>query len=47
MYHLGTAKYKQPIVKLKDDVSGKYLTANGVNEEVTLQAEANDDSQKW
>ena len=46
-YVTGSVSYKQPKFKLKNKISGKYMTAVDVDQELTVEDANGDDAQLW
>ena len=42
-----TAKYKTPVFRIINPIDGKQLTAQGPGQEITLESQVDDSSQKW
>ena len=43
----GSVSYRMPKFKVKNKISGKYMTAVDVDEELTVEDATGDDSQLW
>ena len=43
----GSVSYKTPKFKVKNKISGKYMTAVDVDQDLTVEDASGDDSQLW
>ena len=47
IYVSGSVSYKQPKFKVKNKISGKYMAAVDVDQELTVEDANGDDAQLW